>query len=85
MINNRYPLTINIDQRFNELIIKMIVLNKISSIHYHVFIRILKKDQHFWSPQLYLEIFDIEVFYITFNESYNALKPSQFFKVAKHF
>ncbi len=33
---------------------------KISRIDHHVFIRIPKKDQHFWSPQLHLEIYDID-------------------------
>ncbi|WP_298545876.1 GTP-binding protein [uncultured Aquimarina sp.] len=33
---------------------------KISRIDHHVFIRIPKKDQHFWSPQLHLEIYDVD-------------------------
>ncbi|WP_298311277.1 GTP-binding protein [uncultured Aquimarina sp.] len=33
---------------------------KISRIGHHVFIRIPKKDQHFWSPQLHLEIYDVD-------------------------
>ncbi len=30
----------------------------VSRIDHHVFIRIPKKEQHFWSPQLHLEIYD---------------------------
>ncbi|MBQ4821666.1 GTP-binding protein [Aquimarina sp. MMG016] len=33
---------------------------KISRIDHHVFIRIPKKEQHFWSPQLHLEIYDVD-------------------------
>ncbi len=33
---------------------------KISRIDHHVFIRIPKKDQHFWSPQLHLEIYNVD-------------------------
>ncbi|MEW7292149.1 GTP-binding protein [Aquimarina sp. 2304DJ70-9] len=33
---------------------------KVSRIDHHVFIRIPKKEQHFWSPQLHLEIYDTE-------------------------
>lgn len=33
---------------------------KISRIDHHVFIRIPKKDQHFWSPQLHLEIYYVD-------------------------
>ncbi len=33
---------------------------KVSRIDHHVFIRIPKKEQHFWSPQLHLEIYDVE-------------------------
>ncbi len=32
----------------------------VSRIDHHVFIRIPKKDQHFWSPQLHLEIYDVD-------------------------
>ncbi len=32
---------------------------KVSRIDHHVFIRIPKKEQHFWSPQLHLEIYDV--------------------------
>lgn len=32
----------------------------ITRVDDHVFIRIPKKDQHFWSPQLHLEIYEIE-------------------------
>ncbi|WP_103072194.1 GTP-binding protein [Aquimarina sediminis] len=32
---------------------------KISRVDHHVFIRIPKKEQHFWSPQLHLEIYDV--------------------------
>ncbi|WP_108866786.1 GTP-binding protein [Aquimarina aquimarini] len=31
---------------------------KISRVDHHVFIRIPKKEQHFWSPQLHLEIYE---------------------------
>ncbi len=33
---------------------------KVSRVDHHIFIRIPKKDQHFWSPQLHLEIYDID-------------------------
>ncbi|GAA4278625.1 GTP-binding protein [Aquimarina mytili] len=33
---------------------------KISRIDHHVFIRFPKKEQHFWSPQLHLEIYDTD-------------------------
>ncbi|WP_299314733.1 GTP-binding protein [uncultured Aquimarina sp.] len=33
---------------------------KISRVDHHVFIKIPKKDQHFWSPQLHLEIYDVD-------------------------
>lgn len=32
----------------------------VTCVDHHVFIRILKKEQHFWSPQLHLEIYDEE-------------------------
>lgn len=32
----------------------------VSRIDHHVFIRIPKSKQHFWSPQLHLEIYEIE-------------------------
>lgn len=32
---------------------------KVSRVDHHVFIRIPKKEQHFWSPQLHLEIYDV--------------------------
>ncbi|WP_062059470.1 hypothetical protein [Aquimarina longa] len=32
---------------------------KVSRVDHHVFIRIPKKEQHFWSPQLHLEIYNI--------------------------
>ncbi len=33
---------------------------KVSRIDHHVFIRIPKKEQHFWSPQLHLEIYNAD-------------------------
>ncbi len=33
---------------------------KVSRIDHHVFIRFPKKEQHFWSPQLHLEIYDTD-------------------------
>ncbi|TSE04899.1 MULTISPECIES: GTP-binding protein [Aquimarina] len=33
---------------------------KISRVDHHVFIRIPKNKQHFWSPQLHLEIYDMD-------------------------
>jgi len=33
---------------------------KVSRIDHHVFIRIPKKEQHFWSPQLHLEIYEVD-------------------------
>ena len=32
----------------------------VSRVDHHVFIRIPKKEQHFWSPQLHLEIYDTD-------------------------
>ncbi len=32
---------------------------KVSRIDHHVFIRFPKAEQHFWSPQLHLEIYDV--------------------------
>lgn len=32
---------------------------KITRVDHHVFIRIPKEKQHFWSPQLHLEIYDV--------------------------
>ncbi|EZH72249.1 hypothetical protein ATO12_25275 [Aquimarina atlantica] len=32
---------------------------KVSRVDHHVFIRIPKKEQHFWSPQLHLEIYEV--------------------------
>jgi hypothetical protein len=31
---------------------------KVNRVSHHVFIRIPKKEQHFWSPQLHLEIYE---------------------------
>ncbi|WP_108809439.1 GTP-binding protein [Aquimarina spinulae] len=33
---------------------------KVSRVDHHVFIRIPKEEQHFWSPQLHLEIYEVD-------------------------